>query len=60
MKSGKRESVERIELPNQKCIKKFGEKEIYKYLGMLEVDTVKQVDKGNNKKRVPPKSKKDS
>ena len=34
MKNGKRHMTERIELPNQ-------EKETYKYLGILEVDTIK-------------------
>ena len=41
MKSGKRETMERIELPNQKKERK---KENYKYLGILEADTIKQVE----------------
>ena len=32
-----------IELPNQEKIRVLGEKETYKNLGILEVDTVKQV-----------------
>ena len=34
MKNGKRESVEGIEQPNQKCIRMLGEKENYNYLGI--------------------------
>ena len=40
-KSGKRHMTEGFELPNQVVI---GEKETYKYLGILEVDTIKQVE----------------
>ena len=39
----KRQITEGIELPNQEKIRAFGEKETYKYLGILEVDTIKQV-----------------
>ena len=42
IKGGKREMIERIELPNQEKIRTFGEKETYKYLGILEADTIKQ------------------
>ena len=42
MKSGKRQTTEGIELPNQESIRMLGEKENYKYLGILEVDTLKQ------------------
>ena len=42
MKSEKREATEGIELPNQESIRTYGEKENYKYLGILEVDTIKQ------------------
>ena len=31
--------TEGIELPNQEKIRTFGEKETYKYLGILEVET---------------------
>ena len=33
-----------MELPNQEKIKTFGEKETYKYLGILEVNTIWQVE----------------
>ena len=33
-----------MELPNQDKIRTFGEKESYKYLGLLEADTIKQVE----------------
>ena len=36
--------MEGIELPNQKRIRMFGKKETYKYLGISEADTIKQVD----------------
>ena len=42
MKSGKRHLVNGMELPNQEKIKTLGEKETYKYFGMLEADTIKQ------------------
>ena len=34
-----------MEIPNQDKIWMFGENEIYKYLGILEVDTIKQEEK---------------
>ena len=53
MKSGKRHMTEEIELPNQNRIRTFGEKETYKYLGILEGDNFKQVKmKERIKKRV--------
>ena len=33
-----------MELPNQEKIRTLEEKEIYKYLGILEADTIKQVE----------------
>ena len=33
--------MEETELPNQKRIRTLGVKENYKYLGLLEVDTIK-------------------
>ena len=45
MKSGKIKSVEGIELQNQECIRKLGNKETYKCLGILEGDTIKQEEK---------------
>ena len=44
MKRGKRHMTERIELRNQERIRTLGEKETYKYLGILEADTIKQVE----------------
>ena len=44
MKNWKRWITEEIKLPNQGRIRTLGEKENYKYLGMLEVDTIKQVE----------------
>ena len=40
MKSGKRHITEGMELPNQDKIRTVGEKETYKYLGILEADTI--------------------
>ena len=42
MKIGKRHITEGVELPNQVVIKTLGEKETYKYLGILEADNIKQ------------------
>ena len=42
MKSGKRQITEGIELPNQEKVRKLREKETYKYLWTLEVETIKQ------------------
>ena len=44
MKSGKRHLNDAIELPNQDKIRTLGEKEIYKYFGIFEADTIKQVE----------------
>ena len=43
MKSGKRHMTDRMELPNHK-IRTLGKNETYKYLGILEADTIKQVE----------------
>ena len=43
MKSGKQHLTEGMELPNQEKIRTPGEKETYKYLGILEADTIEQV-----------------
>ena len=56
MKSGKRKSAEGKEMRNQKCIRMLREKENYKYLGILEVDTIRKKEK--NKERVPKKMRK--
>ena len=42
MKSGKRHMTERVKLPNQVLIRILGEKETYKYLEIMEADTIKQ------------------
>ena len=44
MKSDKRCITEGVELPNQEKIITLGEKETNKYLGILEADTIKQVE----------------
>ena len=41
IKNGKRQMTEGIELTNQEKIRTLGEKKIYKYLGILEADTIK-------------------
>ena len=44
MKSGKRHLTDTTELSNQEKIRTLGEKETYKYLRILEVGTIKQVE----------------
>ena len=44
MKSGKQHMTDGMELPNQDKIWTLPENEIYKYLGILEADTIKQVE----------------
>ena len=44
MKSGKRHMTEGVELPNQVVIRMLREKETFKYLGILEADSTKQVE----------------
>ena len=43
MKSGKRHMTDGMELPNHDKIRMLEENETYKYLGILEADTIKQV-----------------
>ena len=43
MRCRKQQMTEGIKLPNQEKITTLAEKETYKYLGILEVDTIKQV-----------------
>ena len=43
MKSGKQHRTDGIELPNQDKIRTLGKNHAYKYLGILEADTIKQV-----------------
>ena len=47
MKSGKRHLTDGIELPNQEKIRTLAENETYKYLGILEADTIKQAEMKN-------------
>ena len=47
MKSGKRHLTDGIELPNQDKIRTLAENETYKYLEILEADTIKQVEMKN-------------
>ena len=44
MKSDKQHTMEGVELPNQIVIRTLREKESYKSLGILEADTIKQVE----------------
>ena len=44
MKSGKRHMKDGMEQPNHEEIRTLGENETYKYLGILEADTIKQVE----------------
>ena len=50
-KSGIRHLTDGMELSNQEKIRKLGEKETYKYLGILEADTIKQ-EKMKKKKKI--------
>ena len=47
MKSGKRHLTDGIKLPNQDKIRTLAENETCKYLGILEADTIKQVEMKN-------------
>ena len=47
MKSCKRHLTDGIELPNQDKIRTRAENETYRYLGILESDTIKQVEMKN-------------
>ena len=47
MKSGKQHLTDGIELPNQDKIRTLAENETYNYLGILEADTIKQVEMKN-------------
>ena len=44
MESGKRYLTDGMELPNKDKIKMLAENETYKYLSILEADTIKQVE----------------
>ena len=43
--NGKRQRTEGIELPNRERIRMLAEKENYKYLGIMEMDTIKRTRK---------------
>ena len=47
MKSSKRHLTDGIELPNQDKNRTLAENKNYKYLGILETDTIKQVEMKN-------------
>ena len=44
MKSGKRHMTDGIELPNHDKIRTLGENETFRYLVILETDTIKKVE----------------
>ena len=44
VRNGKWQTTDRMELPNQDKIRTLAENETYKYLGILEADTIKQVE----------------
>ena len=44
MKNGKRYLMDGMKLPNQDKIRTHGENETYKYSGIMEADTIKQVE----------------
>ena len=50
MRSGKRQITEGTEVPNQEGIRTHGKKENYIYLGILEADTIKQVEMKKTRK----------
>ena len=59
MKSGNRHTTNGIELPNQDKIRTLGENETYKYLGILEANTIKQVQmKDKIQKEYPRRTRK--
>ena len=51
IKSGKRHLTDGMELPSQDKIRMLGEKKTYKYLSILEADTIKQVEMKNKIKK---------
>ena len=60
-KKWEKQLTEGLERPNQERIRIVGEKDIYKYLGILEADIIKQVEmKEKNEKRVFQMTKKTS
>ena len=55
MRSEKQHMAERIELSSQEKIRTLGEKKTYKYLGILDADTIKQEEL---KKKIPHENEK--
>ena len=55
MKSGKRHLTDGIDLPNQDKIRTLAENDAYKYLGILEADTIKQVQMKNKIQKEYPR-----
>ena len=59
MKNSKRDLTDGMVLHNQDKIRTLGEKETHKYLGILEADTIKQVEmKDKIKKRISQENQK--
>ena len=58
MKKGTRETMDGIELTNQDSIRTLEEKENYKYLRILEEDTIKQMKTDEIKSKKEKKRKK--
>ena len=59
MKTGKSHMTDGMKLPNHDKIRTLGEKETYKYLGVLEADTLKQVElKDKIRKEYPRRTRK--
>ena len=50
MKSAKRHITDDMELPNQDKIRSLEEKETGKYLGIVDTDNIKQVERQNSKR----------
>ena len=55
MKSGKRHLTDGMELPNHDKIRTLGENETYNYLGILEADTIKQVERKDKIRKEYPR-----
>ena len=55
IESGKRQMTEGIEQSNQEKKRTLGEKESYKYLGILEADTIKHAEKKEQIKKARKK-----
>ena len=51
MKSGKRYMAEGFDLPNQVVIRTLGEKKTFKYLEILEADTIKDLEMKEKKNK---------